>query len=504
MKIHTYKYICIYIRHGVATCSRRMNIIGLFCKRVLWKRLYSAKETYNFKEPTNRSHPILDMIHERTTEPTDKESCQLNDSDEGHICFGVGVWHNFSKVSTIVIFYHKSILNPIASWLLRICSGRVCCVQPEPNVLQCDAVCCSVLHCVAWCCGVLRCVAVCCSELRCVWVAGDHTWSSIWIPINNISSQLRCVAVCCGILRCVAVCCGVLWCVASILCWLLRNSVRLERKHQHLLCHCHRYHSRYTIYVCAHVYVYACTYIYVYMCICMYIYMYMYVYIYIHLCMHVYVCIYICICTCIYMYICVCMYVCTYVRTFVCMCVCMCIYIYACMYVCMLVCLFECMCVPRNNISCSFKSTLTNPLLRTPYTSMLAVQWGMVAIKLLQHSATNCNPLQAPATHYNALHHTATHCNTLEHTATHCNTLLNTATHCNTLQHTATQACRRHSQEWLLSVILCLQLTAWLRLESPPMISRMSSRASAARGSGMSNIWKETFVLVKEPIEETY
>jgi len=45
--------------YGVATTSRLLTIIGLFCKRALWKRLYSVKETYNFKEPTNRSHPIV-------------------------------------------------------------------------------------------------------------------------------------------------------------------------------------------------------------------------------------------------------------------------------------------------------------------------------------------------------------------------------------------------------------------------------------------------------------
>ena len=39
--------------------SRLLEIIRLFfCKRALQKRLYSAKETYTFKEPTNRSHPI--------------------------------------------------------------------------------------------------------------------------------------------------------------------------------------------------------------------------------------------------------------------------------------------------------------------------------------------------------------------------------------------------------------------------------------------------------------
>jgi len=46
------------VYYGVATISRLPQNISLFCKRALEKRLYSAKETYNFKEPTNRSHPI--------------------------------------------------------------------------------------------------------------------------------------------------------------------------------------------------------------------------------------------------------------------------------------------------------------------------------------------------------------------------------------------------------------------------------------------------------------
>jgi len=43
--------------YEVATMSRLLKIIGLLCKRALYKRLYSAKEPYDFKEPTNRSHP---------------------------------------------------------------------------------------------------------------------------------------------------------------------------------------------------------------------------------------------------------------------------------------------------------------------------------------------------------------------------------------------------------------------------------------------------------------
>ena len=45
-------------RYGVATICRLLQIISFFCKRALLKRRYSARETDNFKEPTNRSHPI--------------------------------------------------------------------------------------------------------------------------------------------------------------------------------------------------------------------------------------------------------------------------------------------------------------------------------------------------------------------------------------------------------------------------------------------------------------
>jgi len=44
--------------YGAATISRLLKIIGLFCTRALQKRLYSAKETYDLKEPASRSHPI--------------------------------------------------------------------------------------------------------------------------------------------------------------------------------------------------------------------------------------------------------------------------------------------------------------------------------------------------------------------------------------------------------------------------------------------------------------
>ena len=54
------KFVIWWLRlsyYGVVTISRLLKIIGLFCKKALKKRLCSAKDTYNFKAPTNRSHP---------------------------------------------------------------------------------------------------------------------------------------------------------------------------------------------------------------------------------------------------------------------------------------------------------------------------------------------------------------------------------------------------------------------------------------------------------------
>jgi len=56
--MHTCSNGCDDISYGVASVSRIDKIIGLFCKRDLPKRLYSAEETYNFIDPTDRSYPI--------------------------------------------------------------------------------------------------------------------------------------------------------------------------------------------------------------------------------------------------------------------------------------------------------------------------------------------------------------------------------------------------------------------------------------------------------------
>jgi len=57
-----YSYIhlvCIHILcYGVALIRRTNKIIVLSCKTALLKRRYSAQETYDLIDPTDRSHPI--------------------------------------------------------------------------------------------------------------------------------------------------------------------------------------------------------------------------------------------------------------------------------------------------------------------------------------------------------------------------------------------------------------------------------------------------------------
>jgi len=45
--------------YGVATINRLLKIVGLFCKIPSFLYGSFAKETYNFKAPTDRSHLIV-------------------------------------------------------------------------------------------------------------------------------------------------------------------------------------------------------------------------------------------------------------------------------------------------------------------------------------------------------------------------------------------------------------------------------------------------------------
>ena len=96
----------------MATVSRIDTIIGLFCGILSLLFGSFAKETYNFIDPTNQSHPISYV----GPYPLDKFGGLLVACTRAHLC----------RLS-------------------------VCC-----SVLQGVAVCCRVLQCVAACCSVFQ------------------------------------------------------------------------------------------------------------------------------------------------------------------------------------------------------------------------------------------------------------------------------------------------------------------------------------------------------------
>jgi len=59
--MYTYIYAHIYCTWLWSTGSRLLKIVGLFCRISSLLSGSFAKETYSFKEPTNRSHPIPDF-----------------------------------------------------------------------------------------------------------------------------------------------------------------------------------------------------------------------------------------------------------------------------------------------------------------------------------------------------------------------------------------------------------------------------------------------------------
>jgi len=88
--IHTWHDGVFSQSYGVASISRLLKIISLFCKKALWKRLYSAEETYNFKEPTNGSHPIplIHTCHDCIFSQYTHRICQR------YVTWHIHMWHD--------------------------------------------------------------------------------------------------------------------------------------------------------------------------------------------------------------------------------------------------------------------------------------------------------------------------------------------------------------------------------------------------------------------------
>ena len=100
--------------YGVATMSRLLQIIGLFCRMSSLLKGFLAKETYDFKEPTNRSHPIPLVVAQ----------------------FGISIWGSSYEGSPS--FTSQSVAQNLEAYDVVKC------------VAECVAVCCSVMLCMRW------------------------------------------------------------------------------------------------------------------------------------------------------------------------------------------------------------------------------------------------------------------------------------------------------------------------------------------------------------------
>jgi len=193
-----------------------VSFIGLF-----------AKETYSFKEPTNRSHPrggchVLRGVAVCCT----RTYCRLGNAFCGRrweagcpvlqcvaVCYRVvpcaAVWCIVLQC-VVVCCIMLLIVDTACAGIVCICVFVCVCVCVRVSgsgfVLQCAAVCRSVLfQCVAKCshglCGHI--VTNCDPALR-----GDEMVSSLAFSCGAVCcSVLQCVAVCSSVLQCVAVCC---------------------------------------------------------------------------------------------------------------------------------------------------------------------------------------------------------------------------------------------------------------------------------------------------------
>ena len=166
-----------------------------WCTHRISSPLYGsfAKETYNFKKPTNRSRPthsicreISDVYAEHADEYicfTDTQSVRMYMFVLLHrVCGCICLFYYTEYADVYVCFTTESTRrNTLALQIHRICTW-------ECDVLQCAALCCSVLQCVAVCCSALQCVAVCCSVLRmwCIRIQPIHRYADYTYNLYNL------------------------------------------------------------------------------------------------------------------------------------------------------------------------------------------------------------------------------------------------------------------------------------------------------------------------------
>jgi len=117
-----------FAAYEVALTSRLLQIIGLFCKRALLKRLHSTKETYDFRELTNRSHPIWHVPTSRQL--PDVCCCRYASSMCVHMCVCVcACVHTYTQSHFSLLCYGPKIVRtfylPQHTHHQRMCTGPI-------------------------------------------------------------------------------------------------------------------------------------------------------------------------------------------------------------------------------------------------------------------------------------------------------------------------------------------------------------------------------------------
>jgi len=182
--------------YGEATISRLLKIVDLFCRKSSFWEGSFAKETYNCKEPTNRSHRIH-MFKSHTHTRIFKSSLSLLIS-----CF-----------PSLSYTYHvHELTRPYAVFSFSNFQGRG---GPEQRN-QCGGLPAGTLQHIATHCNTLQHTATHCNTLQHT-AAHCSTLQHVATHCNKPAvSEFLCCNVCCSV--CCSACCGVLCCFLSTTC----------------------------------------------------------------------------------------------------------------------------------------------------------------------------------------------------------------------------------------------------------------------------------------------
>jgi len=129
----------------VALVSRIDKIIGLFCKTGRWKRRYSAKETYNFIDPTDRSHPIVSLSWCCDTQSHSYVCSWLNSTHMSAIetHSETYMWHDsficvLPWYSWLISRHVSDRLANVCYWDMRDSIALICVLMTQQHTYECD------------------------------------------------------------------------------------------------------------------------------------------------------------------------------------------------------------------------------------------------------------------------------------------------------------------------------------------------------------------------------